>query len=78
MRGRNGTDILRRSNAEHDDIFRHIKAGEPTQAAAAVTTHIANVEHWLRETSTDAKGKSQETASNEIIDRHELSKLGSP
>jgi GntR family transcriptional repressor for pyruvate dehydrogenase complex len=49
LRSRNGSGILRRSSTEHDDIFRHVSAGEPTLAAAAAMSHIANVENWLRE-----------------------------
>jgi GntR family transcriptional repressor for pyruvate dehydrogenase complex len=75
MRGRNGTEILRRSNAEHHDIYRHIKTGEATQAAAAVTSHIANVEHWLQVTSGDAK--NEKTAINQVIDTYDLFNLGS-
>jgi GntR family transcriptional repressor for pyruvate dehydrogenase complex len=52
LRSRNGSDILARSTTEHDDIFRHIQAGEPVLAAAASTSHVANVEHWLREALT--------------------------
>ncbi|MCY4623094.1 MAG: FCD domain-containing protein [bacterium] len=48
LRGHNVEGILARSNLEHNDIFRHIKDGESALAAAAATTHVANVEHWLR------------------------------
>ncbi|MCQ3802940.1 MAG: FCD domain-containing protein [bacterium] len=49
MRGHDVEGILARSTMEHDDIFRHIKEREPVLAAAAVTSHIASVERWLRE-----------------------------
>lgn len=49
LRGRNVNGILARSSTEHEDIFRHIKNREPVLAAAAVASHIANVEHWLRQ-----------------------------
>ena len=49
LRGRNVKGILARSSTEHEDIFRHIKNREPVLAAAAVASHIANVEHWLRQ-----------------------------
>ncbi len=49
LRGRHVRDILARSSTEHEDIFRHIKNREPVLAAAAVASHIANVEHWLRQ-----------------------------
>lgn len=54
-RSRNVEGILSRSSAEHEDIFRHIKSGEPALAAAASTSHVANVEHWLlQEFASDA------------------------
>ncbi|MCY4422429.1 MAG: FCD domain-containing protein [Acidimicrobiaceae bacterium] len=49
MRGQNLAGILSRSTIEHDDIFRHIRNREPVLAAAAATSHIANVENWLRQ-----------------------------
>ena len=49
LRGRYVEGILARSSTEHEDIFRHIKNREPVLAAAAVASHIANVEHWLRQ-----------------------------
>ncbi len=54
MRGQHVDGILARSNTEHDDIFRHIKNGEPVLAAASVTSHIAKVEHWIRQEFTAA------------------------
>ena len=49
MRAQNSDEMLARSTIEHDDIFRHIKGGEPVLASAAVMSHIANVERWLRQ-----------------------------
>lgn len=49
VRSRNVEGILARSNIEHEGISRHIKCGEPILAAAAATSHVANVEHWLRQ-----------------------------
>lgn len=49
VRSQNVDGILARSNIEHEGIFRHIKCREPILAAAAATSHVANVEHWLRQ-----------------------------
>ena len=49
LRARTVKEILARSSTEHEDIFRYIKSREPVLAAAAVASHIANVEHWLRQ-----------------------------
>ena len=59
LRGRNVEGILAKSNTEHEDIFRHLKNREPVLAAAAVTSHIADVEHWLRQEleGTDEAGE---------------------
>ncbi|WP_419847774.1 FadR/GntR family transcriptional regulator [Candidatus Poriferisocius sp.] len=47
MRSQHVEGILDRSRSEHADIFRYIASGRPTLAAAAATSHVANVEHWL-------------------------------
>ncbi|MCY4630611.1 MAG: FCD domain-containing protein [bacterium] len=62
MRGRNVEGILARSNDEHEDIFRHIEAHEPALAAAAATSHVANVERWLRQEF--AAAEDQENAAD--------------
>ena len=63
LRGRNVEGILASSSTEHEDIFRHIKNREPVLAAAAVTSHIANVEHWLRqEFEATVEASEQESA----------------
>jgi len=49
MRGENVDGILQRSNAEHEDIFRYIAAGDPMLASAAATSHVANVKSWLQQ-----------------------------
>ena len=64
LRGRNVKGILARSSTEHEDIFRHIKNREPVLAAAAVASHIANVEHWLRQEFEE----TVDTATQEPVD----------
>ncbi len=49
VRAQNSEENLARTTVEHNDIFRHIKDREPVLAAAAATSHIANVEYWLRQ-----------------------------
>lgn len=61
MRGQHVEGILSRSNVEHDDIFRHIQNREPVLAAASVTSHIAKVEHWIKQESA-AVGGSEDPA----------------
>lgn len=67
MRGQNVDGILARSNVEHDDIFRHIKNREPILAAASVTSHIAKVEHWIREEFTDASDCAESEHSEQSL-----------
>lgn len=62
MRSRYVDGILSRSSAEHQSIFRHIKARQPSLAAAAATAHVANVEHWLRQTYAEAVGDGSDGA----------------
>lgn len=65
LRGRHVEGILSRSNTEHKDIFRHLKNREPVLAAAAVTSHIANVENWLRqefEGTVEAAGQGPDSS----------------
>ena len=54
MRSRYVDGILQRSSDEHGAIFRHIEARQPSLAAAAAAAHVANVEHWVRQTFEDA------------------------
>ncbi|MEM9132136.1 MAG: FCD domain-containing protein [Actinomycetota bacterium] len=65
MQGRFVDGILEQSRAEHEAIFRHIKAGQPALAAAAATAHVANVEHWLRQAHDEARAADASAA-----DRH--------
>jgi len=49
LRGEHVEGILKRSTAEHEDIFGYIAAGEPMLASAAATSHVANVKSWLEQ-----------------------------
>lgn len=53
MRSRHVKGILERTSAEHEAIFRYIKARKPSLAAAAATAHVASVEHWLHQDYAD-------------------------
>lgn len=59
MRSHDVEGILQRSSDEHGAIFRHIEARQPSLAAAAAAAHVANVEHWLRQTYEDGAGQHE-------------------
>ena len=48
LRGATGGGVLARSNHEHRQILRFLRAREPQLASAASTSHVAGVEYWFR------------------------------
>lgn len=65
LRGATGGDVLARSNHEHRQILRFLRAREPQLASAASTSHVAGVEYWFRAElhDSDASGAGQENDS---------------
>ncbi|MEL6982179.1 MAG: FCD domain-containing protein [Actinomycetota bacterium] len=68
VRSRYVDGILQRSTDEHGAIFRHIEGRQPSLAAAAAAAHVANVEHWLRQTYEDAALIDQEPIDAVAVD----------